>query len=146
MLRSIAVQTEFAIAIEDFLPIVSGSCFCALHGNFLVEPSGAVTSITEPSGACCPCKRDAISAARTYLARRWGAVNTQGEDPWDMFLRTTEEKGFSITAMAFMDAGNFDIQRLQKCRLQVAARDKRLIPFCAYYVTSVHGERLYGDG
>ncbi|MCE5235621.1 MAG: radical SAM (seleno)protein TrsS [Clostridiaceae bacterium] len=144
LIRALAVQSGYRMAISDFLPITSGSCMCAFHGNFLVEPDGRIISVTEPGGACCPCKRDAIASARAYLARRWGSAYVENGDGWDMFLKNTEERGFSVTAMAFMDAWNFDVARLRKCRFQVAARDHRLIPFCAYYVTSETGERLYG--
>ena len=145
LLRALSIQSGYRLSPGDFLPITSGSCLCAFHGNFLVEQGGTVTSVTEQSGACCPCKRDAIASARAYLARRWGGAYREKSDEWDLFVKGREEKGFSITAMAFMDAGSFDVERVKKCRFQVAARDGRLIPFCAYHVTSVTGERLYGD-
>jgi uncharacterized radical SAM superfamily Fe-S cluster-containing enzyme len=144
LIRALVVQSGYRMAVDDFLPITSGNSLCAFHGNFLVKTDGRITSVTEPSGACCPCKRDAITYARAYLARRWGPAYEQNGSDWDMFLKNTEERGFSITAMAFMDAWNFDVARVRKCRFQVATRDQRLIPFCAYYVTSKTGERLYG--
>lgn len=145
LVRALVVQSGFRMAASDFLPITSGSCLCAFHGNFLVEPDGAITSVTEPAGACCPCKRDAIASARAYLARRWGSAHEKSGDEWDLFLQNTERRGFSITAMAFMDAWSFDVARVRKCRFQVATRTCRLIPFCAYHVTSCTGERLYAD-
>lgn len=145
LLQALAVQSGFRMAVNDFLPITSGSCLCAFHGNFLVEPDGTVISVTDSTSACCPCKRDAIAHARTYLAQRWGKERIVDGDEWDLFLSHTELRGFSITAMAFMDVWSFDTVRVCKCRFQVATRDLRLIPFCAYHVTSESGERLYGD-
>ena len=146
LVRALEVQTRFRLSRADFLPTVSGSCRCALYGNFLIDPDGSITSITDPGDGACCCNRDAVASAREYTARRWGAAYGGGADEWDFFIRRMEERGFSITAMLFMDAWNFDVSRVQKCRFQVATGDQRLIPFCSYYLTSVSGERLYADG
>jgi uncharacterized radical SAM superfamily Fe-S cluster-containing enzyme len=45
--------------------------------------------------------------------------------------------------MAFQDADNLDLERLQGCCISVVAHDGRLIPFCAYNLTSRKGQRLY---
>ena len=48
--------------------------------------------------------------------------------------------------MGFMDAWNLDLERLKDCYIHVAAAGKkgvRLIPFCAYNLTSVDGNALY---
>lgn len=144
LIRSISIQTGFQISPSDLLPITSGSCFCGLYGNFLVDPvAGTVTSISEAGGGCCSCKKDAIASAREYLARRWGKTVEEAGDEWDLFTKQAEDQGFSITSMPFMDAWNFDENRLRRCRLQVPTADGRMIPFCAFHVTNTRGERLY---
>jgi uncharacterized radical SAM superfamily Fe-S cluster-containing enzyme len=45
--------------------------------------------------------------------------------------------------MAFQDAWNLDLERLKDCCIHVAAPDGRLVPFCAYNLTSSRGESLY---
>lgn len=50
---------------------------------------------------------------------------------------------FSISAMAFQDAWNLDIERLKDCCIHVADSSGRLIPFCAYNITSASGNKLY---
>ncbi|MDR3304932.1 MAG: radical SAM protein [Clostridiales Family XIII bacterium] len=40
---------------------------------------------------------------------------------------------FTISGMAFMDAGNLDAERLRRCRVQVFTEEGRLVPFCGYY-------------
>ena len=54
----------------------------------------------------------------------------------DAFLRRVKNNGFTITAMAFQDAYNLDIERLRLCSLHVA-EGAGLIPFCARYITNV---------
>lgn len=139
LLRAMERQTQYAVSRDDFVPLVSGSCACSFHGSFFVD-GGAVTPLTTRDDALlCACKQDAIRRARAYLARRWGSAPTgAGDLPLDAH-------GFVITAMAFMDAWNFDVRRAEKCRLHVA-KPGGLYPFCAYNVTSAQGERLYGRG
>ncbi len=142
LVRALERQSLFRIAQQDLVPLVSGSCACSFHGHFLVE-GGRLTPLTsESDAAMCACKQDAVAAARKYLARRWGVEpdTLSGE----ALLKYAGLSSFSITAMAFMDAWNFDIERVKKCRLQAALPDGRLIPFCAYNVTNTAGERLYG--
>jgi uncharacterized radical SAM superfamily Fe-S cluster-containing enzyme len=52
----------------------------------------------------------------------------------DGFLRRVRSHSFTLTAMAFQDAGNIDLERLRRCSLHVFD-DGRFIPFCAYYLT-----------
>jgi len=44
--------------------------------------------------------------------------------------------------MAFQDAWNIDIERLQQCCVHVATAQKGLVPFCAYYMTDSSGRKL----
>jgi hypothetical protein len=45
--------------------------------------------------------------------------------------------------MAFQDAWTLDLERLRQCHIHVAASDRRVIPFCAYNLTSADGRSLY---
>jgi len=48
----------------------------------------------------------------------------------------------SISGMPFQDVWSLDLERLRGCCVHVAASNGRLIPFCAYYLTSADGRRL----
>ena len=50
------------------------------------------------------------------------------------FLHRIRSHSFTLTAMAFQDAGNLDLERLRRCSLHVFAND-RFVPFCAYYLS-----------
>lgn len=52
----------------------------------------------------------------------------------ETFLRRVRSHGFTITAMAFQDAGTLDIERLRQCSLHVYWKGKKL-PFCARYLS-----------
>lgn len=60
----------------------------------------------------------------------------------DAFL-ATRQHSFCISAMAFQDAWNLDLERLRDCCISVMSPEGRLIPFCAYNLTSATGETLY---
>ena len=45
--------------------------------------------------------------------------------------------------MLFQDAWNLDIDRVKQCYIHVVSEDKKLIPFCAYNLTSINNESLY---
>lgn len=82
---------------------------------------------------------------REYIGSRWQR-DTQaescccccGEEPdlsgMDYFLRRVKSHGFTVTAMAFQDAMNLDIERLRRCSLHVYDGGA-LKPFCARYLT-----------
>jgi len=53
----------------------------------------------------------------------------------EYFLKRVKTNGFTITAMAFQDAGNIDLARLQQCSLHVY-ENGRVVPFCSYNLTA----------
>jgi uncharacterized radical SAM superfamily Fe-S cluster-containing enzyme len=67
------------------------------------------------------------------------------EDPLDLdiFLQQAAIRSFTLSAMAFQDAYNLDLERLRGCCISVISSDGRLIPFCAYNLTSREGRGLY---
>ena len=48
--------------------------------------------------------------------------------------------------MAFQDAWTLDTERLRGCCIHVAAPDGRMVPFCAWNLTSVDGTPLHRNG
>lgn len=54
----------------------------------------------------------------------------------DDFLHLARLRSFTITAMAFQDAMNLDLERLARCSLHVYDQGS-LIPFCARYLTPI---------
>ncbi len=98
---------------------------------------------------------------RSYVARKWqrpDSVNCctsdrigntgqercgciedneeEGIDTLEGFLKRMKSHSFTVTAMAFQDAGNIDLERLRRCSLHVYD-DGRHVPFCAYYLTKL---------
>jgi hypothetical protein len=91
---------------------------------------------------CC-CNSASAEMNREFVARRWQRPLVKQEncdnncgDVHDMefFLKKIKTNGFTITAMAFQDAGNIDLSRLRNCSFHVYDEGK-FVPFCAYYLT-----------
>ncbi len=150
VIRAIEKQTAGRFRAENFLPLVSGDCFCSFHGNFVVMPEGEIVPITSTRNSCCCCSQeDAITHARNFIAKRFSAskkkfLENSDFDSWDLFIKNLDTRGFTITCEAFQDVWNFDVLRTQKCRLYVATPEAKLIPFCIYNMTDQNGKFLYG--
>ena len=105
----------------------------------------------EQSGDCC-CDGDEEDAQDGGCCGGDGATDTSGEGcccdddqdedccctddyaTFDGFLEGVRKHGFTLSAMAFQDAMNLDIERLRQCSLHVY-RDGAMMPFCARYLT-----------
>ena len=67
------------------------------------------------------------------------------EDGLDRFIRQAKQDMFTVSGMAFQDVWNLDLARLKGCCIHAVSPDGRLIPFCAYNLTSADGKGLYRD-
>lgn len=96
-----------------------------------------------PSAApCCGNPReseqtDCCESGRSNPVRVEGAIDL------DSFLRDVATRSLTISAMAFQDAENLDLERLRGCCISVVSPDGLLVPFCAYNLTSRDGRSLY---
>ncbi len=121
---------------EDFAPLATGHPLCSFQGNFLYDGQQVIS--VGGGGSCCGVGE--IDRSRRKLAGNWGGG---GAPAW---LGAPGVQGFSVSAMAFQDGLSLDLARLRRCRVYVAATGRRLIPFCAYQLTSCRGQRLYSRG
>ncbi len=85
-------------------------------------------------------QHDPAARSRDYIRRHWTYREPSGE-PGDIFRRA-QSHALCISGMAFQDAWNIDLQRLKRCCVHVITPAKKLIPFCAYYLTDSRGRRL----
>ena len=145
LIHEIQKQADGLVSEENLLPSCCDHALCGFHGDFIVVKEGLVPLLTrtkKTKQSCC----DPVLAEknREFVARRWqrpeldqeNLVET-GNDLHDMelFMRRVKSHGFTLTAMAFQDAGNIDLTRLRRCSLHVYD-DDRVIPFCSYFLTS----------
>ncbi|NQS76342.1 MAG: radical SAM protein [Peptococcaceae bacterium] len=152
LLDAIEKQAGTLVPRDTLRPSRCDHPMCGFHGDYIamhdqtLHPLRKATSVAdEPATA---------DQNRAFVARRWlrpeaGTEDIAGsarqEEPvhqeeletLEGFLRRVRSHSFTVTSMAFQDAGNLDLERLRRCSLHVFDNGK-LVPFCAYYLTK-HG-------
>ena len=134
------VSDQTGIPIESFLPSRCDHPLCGFHAGFLIGPDGGLqplSSITRASR-----NRGCAAENREYIAGRWRrapvGAQTAGEPSdvmdFDTFLYMVRNRSLTLSAMAFQDAGNLNVERLRRCSLHVYNGGK-IVPFCARYLS-----------
>ena len=164
LMREIERQTDGKVQAVDLRPPGGENSYCSFHGNYVVMPDGELQAlVANHSSGCCQSTvaADGAKKAQAFVAKRWtlstkktasatekcaGDCCGVNVDSLDFFLSRVEQYSFCISAMAFQDAWNLDLDRLRDCFIHVMAPDGKLIPFCAYNLTSQSGAGLYRPG
>jgi uncharacterized radical SAM superfamily Fe-S cluster-containing enzyme len=63
----------------------------------------------------------------------------------DAFAARARQHTLTVSAMAFQDAWNLDLDRVRDCCIHVMTRDGRLVPFCLHNLTDTRGRSLYRE-
>lgn len=150
VMRGITEQTDGLIKLEDLKPPCCENSLCSFQGNFKLWPDGSFKAL---AASCCGPVDAEAGAKRTksFVARQWNGigatVNSKSSasfsNSWDELLYRLKTYSFSISGMAFQDAWNLDLERLKDCCIHVVSPKGKLIPFCAYNLTSKNGQSLY---
>ena len=138
LIEALAEQT--GLAKENFAPSHCDHPACGLHGSFIADEFGELTPLTHRDAKKAPSR---TSAERNcdFIGAKWSAPAPEQQveaerGSLDDFLYRAGRYSFTVTAMAFQDALNLDIERLRRCSLHVYENGK-LIPFCAKYLSKV---------
>jgi len=168
VLELIAAQCGGAVRAEHFAPPACEHALCSFHGTFLVAEDGRLAPLGNRQSTCCstaePTSQAAIPTALegrqksvSFTARQWSSpplplaaspcdcasVAPKPQDDFDRFLARARTHTFSLSAMAFQDVWNLDLERLRGCCIHVISPNGNVIPFCAYNLTSNLGKPLY---
>ena len=152
VLREIENQTGGQMRLADFRPPGGEHSHCSFHGQFTRRLDGTLQAWSGSRG--CGCGSDnGARQSREFVARQWAAPQIaacdgngpgrMGTDSLDEFLERVKNYTLAVSAMAFQDADNLDLERLRECYIHVVSPDGRLIPFCAYNLTDRQGKSLY---
>lgn len=129
------------IPISSFLPSRCDHPLCGFHADFLIdaeEKLKPLSSITHASR-----NQGYATENREYVARHWCREKNEtdlvpdlaNEMDFDTFLYLLRHRRLMLSAMAFQDAMNLNIERLHRCSLHVY--DHGLIkPFCSEYLSA----------
>ena len=132
------ISIQAGIPIESFQPSRCDHPLCGFHGCYLIEPDGSLKPLGTHSAGKQGCAKD----NREYVARHWRRPPPEPEPDFsqemdfDTFLYRIRQQSLTLSAMAFQDAMNLNIERLHRCSLHVYDKG-RVKPFCANYLTPV---------
>jgi uncharacterized radical SAM superfamily Fe-S cluster-containing enzyme len=152
IMRAIEAQTGGRMRCEHFAPPGCEHSHCSFHGNFLVEEDGGLRPLTKAGG--CGCNKPAPAAegaqkSKEFLTQQWAAP-TQNKsaaaaagNEFDAFIERVRTHTFAVSAMAFQDVWNLDLERARSCCIHVMSGEEKLVPFCLYNLTAAGGRPLY---
>ena len=171
LMKSLEQQTAGLVKVTDFSPPGCEHARCSCHATYMLSSEGNLRPLgAAKEGPCCPADLGDGGVRKTVetVSRRWTLPSvvpssnhppmlerttccrnipnpTRVEDPLDLdlFLREGATRSFTISAMAFQDANNLDLERLRGCCISVISPNGMLVPFCAYNLTSREGKSLY---
>ncbi len=167
LMQAIERQSEGLFRVEHFRPPGCEHSLCSFHAQYLLSAEGGPRPL-HPGPmdwrAEAPIRAEE-GAARAIgsVARHWRAPSHEApitatgacacgqtagcaaDQPisLDDFLDAARFRTFSVSAMAFQDVWNLDLERVQQCCIHVMAADGRLVPFCLYNLTAADGRTLY---
>ena len=135
------ISDQAGIPIESFMPSRCDHPLCGFHASFLIEPNGRLRPLSSiaHSSHSRGCARD----NREYVARHWRRAPEEAppsadfskEMDFDTFLYRLRHNSLTLSAMAFQDAMNLNLERLHRCSLHVYDKGK-IKPFCAKYLST----------
>lgn len=137
------LSAQAAIPFTSFLPSRCDHPLCGFHASFLIRPDGSLRPLASVGQ-----NTESRSARdnREYVARRWRRAEDKGPAPayademdLDSFLYHLRHRSLTLSAMAFQDASNLNVERLHRCSLHVYD-DGVIKPFCAKYLTAMPEE------
>ena len=134
------ISAQANIPLSCFMPSRCDHPLCGFHASFLIDHKGGLKALSSISHSSTVrgCERD----NREYVARNWRrapdehapSAGFSDEMDFDTFLYRLRHESITLSAMAFQDAMNLNIERLHRCSLHVYDRGK-IKPFCAKYLT-----------
>ncbi len=158
VMTALCQQTQGMIPMDSLKPPGCENAMCSFHGNYSIM-DGSLVPITKRNICCCSSTKESddlaglpielaeegANKAKAFVARNWSGVEYQGtvSSDWDDILKGLKQHAFSISAMAFQDVWNVDLERVKDCCIHVVTNDGRLIPFCIYNLTDTNGRSLY---
>ncbi len=154
IMRGIEEQTAGRMRLQDFAPPGCEHSHCSFHGNFLVEENGSLRALTKTDDCGCNKPTPAAEGAqksKEFLSQQWAAPAQPQTAPaagneFDTFIERVRSHTFAVSAMAFQDAWNIDLERARSCCIHVMTATEKLVPFCLYNLTAASGKALYRGG
>lgn len=134
------ISAQAQIPMDAFMPSRCDHPLCGFHLTLLPGPGNTWKPMTNIKNSSPT--RGTSRDNREYVAAHWQRPKAEPaphgleneEMDFDTFLYRVRHQSLALSAMAFQDAGNLNIERLHRCTLHVFANGT-VKPFCAHYLT-----------
>jgi uncharacterized radical SAM superfamily Fe-S cluster-containing enzyme len=168
VLRALEMQTAGEVKAENFLPRRRQDSHCGFSGFFVLQEDNRLKATTvfkpeKPASAGCKdvsgfgsLKETPSEHVRKFIDKKSRFIEPlpilpskcacEPQDSLTNIFERAHAHYLSISGMPFQDVWTIDLERLQGCCIHVVTPHKRLIPFCAHYLTNAAGQRLPGRG
>lgn len=167
VITKLSEQSQGFIQVEHALPSSCEHVLCSFHCRYYVDEAGNLEYVQAKDDCGCEAMietsypkaahNDAPQRSIESVIRSWQGDSKEATghaigqiltakaplDAFDVFIAKARNSVFSVTCMAFQDVHTLDLERLQKCCVHVYDGHDRLIPFCAYNLTSLDDVPLY---
>lgn len=154
IMNEIELQTSGLVKTVNLKPPGCENSLCSFNGSFLYDYKKNLKATTKRESCTSTCSCHTSNAAdgavktKKYVAGNWKVTSDvenkyKPRDSWDLLLDEIRSRTFSISAMAFQDAYNVDIERIKDCCIHVVNKKGNLIPFCIYNITDISGRSIY---
>lgn len=147
VMSKIVEQSSNKIKISDFSPSGCENSLCSFHVNYIVMDDKLIP--VSKKNNCCGVENGKEGSRKSikFVERNWAGVKvnkyTPKKNSFEELTKKIKEGFFSISGMAFQDVWNIDLERLKDCCIHVVSKEGKLIPFCAYNITSLNQNQLY---
>lgn len=151
IISEIEKQTKGTIKAEMLAPRKRFDPHCSFSGLFYLDEKKGLLSLNQPekrkasTAATDFAKQTNIFTNKHWRMREHSDESDAKQTPEEIkdFLKRIQDYTLTISGMGFQDVWNIDIGRLRGCCVLVVTADKKMVPLCAFHVTSNRGERLY---
>ena len=154
LMDNIEKQTDGKFKVDTMKPPGCENALCSFHGNYIYKSKNELINVTKNSSCCAKTEKaeEGAAKAKEFVSRNWssrklgtfkGKLSSKKTTSWDEILYSIRNYSFSISAMAFQDVWNIDLERVKDCCIHVVSPEGKLIPFCMYNLTNAQGKYLY---
>ncbi|MFC1907085.1 radical SAM (seleno)protein TrsS [Chloroflexota bacterium] len=149
VIAALESQTEGELNWQDFLPRHAQDSHCSFSSFYVLTKEGKLQALSNlargrVTGWGSYAETTPEESSRQFMSRHWRLKEDCcqagcGDSFYDRLL----SHYLTITCMPFQDVWSVEIDRLRGCCGHIVMPDRRIMPFCAYYLTSRNGEKLY---
>ena len=145
LLHALEEQCGGEVKLKHIVPRKQFDAHCDFSSTYFVDEAGRLVPMSSSRQNSGDGEgTDFVAKTNAYTQKRWRMQEPpEAKTKLMRFVSRTLTHSFCISGMGFQDVWNVDLGRLRGCCVHVVTQDGRLVPFCAYHLTSASGERLH---